>query len=455
LSNFITGKSLPRRTFLKGAGAALALPFLDAMTPAHAAPVKTSRGGAPLRMAVAYIPNGVVIEDWVPTADDAEYELPRLLKPLAEHREKLNILSGLNQHNAQALGDGGGDHARAAATFLTGVHPVKTAGADIRNGISMDQVASDHIGHRTRLASLELSCDRGRLAGNCDSGYSCAYSNSISWRTETTPNPPEHDPRAVFERLFGREDSTADPSASAKRRSRRGSILDYVSEDTQRLQRKLGAADRRKVDEYLYAVRKIEQQLEYADEHGETPMIDGMDAPEGVPESYADYVRLMFDLQVLAFQTDQTRIITFMLGQEGSNRTYKELGVSNGHHELTHHRGDESKIEEVRKINEYHVQLFAHFLDRLDSVEDGDGTLLDHSMITFGSGIGDGNRHNHDNLPIILAGGGAGTIKTGRHIAYADETPMNNLFLSMLDRMDVPTEFLGDSTGKLEHLSGI
>lgn len=455
MSNFITRKSLPRRTFLKGAGAALALPFLDAMTPALAAPAKASSGQAPLRMAVAYIPNGVVMEDWVPTADGGEYELPRSLKPLADHRQKMTVLSGLNQHNAQALGDGGGDHARAAATFLTGVHPVKTAGSDIRNGISMDQVASEHIGHRTRLASIELSCDRGRLAGNCDSGYSCAYSNSISWRTATTPNPPEHDPRAVFERLFGRADSKADPPTSALRRNRRGSILDYVREDTQRLQRKLGTADRRKVDEYLYAVRKIEQQIEYESEHGESVTIDGMDAPEGVPEEYADYVRLMFDLQVLAFQTDQTRIITFMLANEGSNRTYKELGVSNGHHELTHHRGDEAKIEDVRKINVYHVELFAHFLDRLDSVEDGDGTLLDHSMITFGSGIGDGNRHNHDNLPVILAGGGAGTIKTGRHVACAEKTPMNNLYLSMLDRMGVPTEFLGDSTGKLEHLSGI
>lgn len=454
MSNVVTRKSLPRRTFLKGVGAAVALPFLDAMTPAHAAPVSVSTGRAPLRMAVAYIPNGVVMEDWIPEAEGSDYKMPRLLKSLEPHRQKLLVLSGLNQQNARALGDGGGDHARAAATFLTGVHARKTAGADIKNGISMDQVASEHIGHRTRLSSLELSCDGGKLAGNCDSGYSCAYSNSISWRTETTPNPPENDPGAVFERLFGRADS-ADPAESANRRSRRGSILDYVLEDTHRLQGKLGAADRRKVDEYLYAVRKLEQQIEYANEHGDAAVVDGMKAPEGAPKDYADHVRLMFDLQALAFQTDQTRIITFMLANEGSNRTYKELGVSNGHHELTHHKGDEAKIEDIRKINEYHVQQFAYFLDKLDSIEDGDGTLLDHSMITFGSGIGDGNRHNHDNLPVILAGGGAGTIKTGRHVKSPEDTPMNNLYLSMLDRMGVPTEFLGDSTGKLDHLSGI
>ncbi len=455
MSNIISGKSLPRRTFLKGVGATIALPFLDAMTPASAAPASVSTGRAPIRMAVAYIPNGVVVEDWFPTEEGTDFAMPRLIKALEPHRKKLLVLSGLNQHNAKALGDGGGDHARAAATFLTGVHPRKTAGADIKNGISMDQVASEHVGHRTRLASLEMSCDRGRIAGNCDSGYSCAYSNSISWRSEATPNPPEHNPRAIFERLFGRADSESDPVASAERRARRGSILDYVLEDTQRLQQKLGASDKRKVDEYLYAVRKIEQQIEFANEHGDAALADGMEIPEGVPKEYAEYVRLMFDLQVLAFQTDQTRIITFMLGQEGSNRTYKELGVSNGHHELTHHQGDEDKIEGVRKINEYHVQQFAYFLDRLDSVEDGEGTLLDHSMITFGSGIGDGNRHNHDNLPIILAGGGAGTIKTGRHIAYPKETPMNNLYLSMLDRMGIPTEYLGDSTGKLEHLAGV
>ncbi|GJM27350.1 MAG: hypothetical protein DHS20C16_37650 [Phycisphaerae bacterium] len=455
MSNFITRKSLPRRTFLKGVGAAVALPFLDAMSPAMAAPARTATGRAPMRMAVAYIPNGVVIEDWIPTAEGIDYEIPRLLKGLESHRERVLVLSGLNQHNAQALGDGGGDHARAAATFLTGVHPRKTAGADIKNGISMDQVASEHLGHRTRLASLELSCNRGKLAGDCDSGYSCAYSNSISWRTETTPNPPEHNPRAVFERLFGRADSDTDPAVAAAKRARRGSILDYVLEDTHRLQRKLGEADRRKVDEYLYAVRNIEQQIEFANEHGDVTVADDIDIPEGVPKEYSEYVRLMFDLQVLAFQTDQTRIITFMLGNEGSNRTYKELGISNGHHELTHHLGDEAKIEDVRKINEYHVNQFAYFLDKLDSVEDGDGTLLDHSMITFGSGIGDGNRHNHDNLPIILAGGGGGTIKTGRHIAFPEKTPMNNLYLSMLDRMGIPTEFLGDSTGKLEQLSGI
>jgi hypothetical protein len=453
VSPIVTRKSLSRRTFLRGAGAALALPFLDAMTPAFGAPARTASGRAPLRVAIAYIPNGVHIEDWTPEADGKDYAFTRLLKPLEPQRERILVLSGLNQHNAQALGNGGGDHARASATFLTGVHPRKTAGADINNGISMDQVAAQAIGHRTRLASLELSCERGRLAGNCDSGYSCAYSNSISWRSETTPNPPEHNPREVFERLFGRggENSTSEERAARSRT--RGSIIDYVLEDTHRLQRRLGAADRRKVDEYLYAVRKVEQQIEFAEKHGDVET--GMEKPEGVPDDYAEYVRLMFDLQALAFQTDQTRIITFMLGKEGSGRKYKEIGVNDGHHQLTHHRGDEAMIEQVRKINEYHVQQFAYFVERLNAIEDGDGTLLDNSMIVFGSGICDGNRHNHNNLPIVVAGGGAGTIKTGRHIAYPDQTPMNNLYLSMLDRMGVHTEFLGDSTGKLEHLAGV
>lgn len=455
MSPIVTRKSLPRRTFLKGVGAAVALPFLDAMTPAFGAPARASKVAAPTRMAVAYIPNGVVIEDWIPAETGTDYAIPRLLKPLEAQREKVLVLSGLNQHNAQALGDGGGDHARAAATFLTGVHPRKTAGADIKNGISMDQVAAEHIGHHTRFSSLELTCERGRLAGNCDSGYSCAYSNSISWRSETTPNPPEHNPRAVFERLFGSIEANTDREAAAESRRNRGSLLDYVMEDTKRLQRKLGAADRRKVDEYLSAVRAIEKQIQFTIEHGEAALADGMEIPEGVPKDYAEYVRLMFDLQVLAFQTDQTRVITFMLGGEGSNRTYKELGVSEGHHGLTHHRGDEAKIEGIRKINEYHVQQFAYFLDRLDSVEDDEGTLLDNSMIVYGSGICDGNRHNHDDLPIILAGGGNGAIKTGRHIEFPKHTPMNNLYLSMLHRMGIPTETLGDSTGKLEHLAGV
>lgn len=455
MAKIVTGKALPRRTFLKGVGAAVALPFLDAMTPALASPARNASAAAPTRMAVAYIPNGVVIEDWIPAEEGTRFALPRLLKSIEAKREKILVLSGLNQHNAKALGDGGGDHARAAATFLTGVHPKKTAGADIQNGISMDQVAAGAIGHHTRFPSLELTCERGRLAGNCDSGYSCAYSNSISWRTETTPNPPEYNPRAVFERMFGSIEANSDREAAAENRKKRGSVLDYVMEDTKRLQRKLGASDRRKVDEYLTAVRSIEQQIQFTIEHGEAALADGMEIPDGVPKDYAEYVRLMFDLQVLAFQTDQTRVITFMLAGEGSNRTYKELGVSGGHHGLTHHRGDEEKIEDIRKINEYHIEQFAYFLDKLDRVQDGEGTLLDHSMIVYGSGICDGNRHNHNNLPILLAGGGRGTLKTGRHVVYPDETPMNNLYLSMLDRMGIPTETLGDSTGKLEHLAGV
>ncbi len=446
----ITGRHLPRRTVLRGLGATVALPFLDAMAPAFAAPARSE--SAPMRLAFAYVPNGVIMEDWTPSSEGAEFELKPILAPLAEFRRHMLILSGLTHNNGRALGDGPGDHARAAASYLTGVHPKKTAGADIRNGISVDQVAARSVGAQTRFASLELGCEDGRQAGNCDSGYACAYSNNISWRSETSPMPPEINPRLVFERLFG-ADAGSDPAERLQRRRLRKSILDFVAEDTQKLQRELGPTDRRKLDEYLYAVRDIEKRIEAA-ESDAARVEPAMARPLGVPVEYANHVRLMFDLLAVAFQADLTRVATFMLAREGSNRTYPEVGVNEAHHGLTHHRNDREKIRKISRINRFHIEQFAAFLGRLSSTADGNGTLLEHSIIVYGSGIADGNRHTHHDLPVLVAGGGS-ALKTGRHIRYPSETPMTNLYLSLLDRVGVQVEALGDSTGKLEGLSDL
>lgn len=449
---YLSGKHLSRRTFLRGVGAALALPALDAMIPAARA---SATPATPVRMGFVYLPNGVIMEQWTPQTSSGELVLSPTLSPLEPHRQQINVISGLAQMNGNALGDGGGDHARAAASFLTGVHPKKTAGADIRLGISVDQVAAEFVGAQTRLPSLELTLERGRLAGSCDSGYSCAYSNSISWRTDHTPNPPESQPRAVFDRLFGSYDPTLSAEQRATRRLYRRSMLDLVADDTRKLMGSLGTTDRRKLDEYLYAVRKLEQRIESAEEL-ETLHIAAFQIPgEERPSDFVEYARLMFDLQVLAFRTDQTRIVTFMMGTEGSDRRHTEIGVDGAHHELSHHLGDEKKIAQLLKINRHHVEQFAYFLEQLKSVDEYGGTLLDHSMILCGSGLSDGNQHEHDDLPLILAGGANGTIPTGRHLKYENDAPMNNLFLSMLDRMGAHAEQLGDSTGRLDQLTGL
>lgn len=445
----MTQKHLPRRTFLRGLGTSIALPLLDAMAPAFSA---APRAGStpPCRMALAYVPNGVIMEDWTPMADGPGFELKPILEPLAEYRQHMLLLSGLTHNNGRALGDGPGDHARAAASYLTGVHPRKTAGASIRNGVSVDQVAAQAVGGRTRFPSIELGCEDGRQAGNCDSGYACAYSNNISWRSETSPMPPEINPRLVFERLFG-ADAGQDPAERARRRRYRKSILDFVQDDTRQLKGELGPADRRKLDEYLYAVRDIEKRIQIAE--SDPSQIDPSIAkPAGVPVEYANHVRLMFDLMTVAFQADLTRIATFMFAREGSNRTYREIGVNEAHHGLTHHRNDQEKIRKISQINRFHMQQFAGFVGRLASVPDGDGTLLDHSLVVYGSGIADGNRHTHHDLPVLVLGG-RGAIKTGRHVRYPAETPMTNLYLSLLDRMGVDVEGLGDSTGKLQGLT--
>jgi hypothetical protein len=449
--NIGLGKHLSRRTLLRGLGTAVALPFLDAMTPAFAG---ASRAGAkpPCRLAFVYVPNGIVMKDWTPAMQGAGFELTRILEPMAAHRDRMLLLSGLTHHNGFALGDGPGDHARAAATYLTGVHPKKTDGANIQAGVSVDQVAANKIGAATRFASLELGCEDGRLVGNCDSGYSCAYTNSISWRTPSTPLPPEINPRAAFERLFGAEAET--PVARRTRERDEKSILDFVFEDTQRLNGKLGAPDRRKLDEYLSAVREIERRLELAAKENReaAPPID---KPEGIPADFGEYARLMYDLMTVAFQTDSTRISTFMIAREGSTRSYREIGVSDAHHPLTHHRNNPEWIEKIVRINRYHMEQFAYFVGRLKATPDGDGTLLDHTMLVYGSGLSDGNRHDHADLPVLLAGGGAGTLRTGRHVAYASETPMSNLHLALLDRLGVDTQQLGDSNGELKHLSDL
>jgi hypothetical protein len=439
--------NLSRRAVLRGLGCAVALPWLEAMGPMRAWAAEGDAGKpAPNRLAFLYVPNGINMEDWTPEKDGDQFELPHTLQPLADVREYLNVLTGLTADKARANGDGAGDHARALASFLTGVQARKTDGTDIRNGVSVDQVAASRVGDRTRLASLEIGCEAGAMAGNCDSGYSCVYSSTMSWRSATQPLPKETNPKLVFERLFGAGDANR-----AKRDAARKSILDFVREDAADLQGQLSRADQRKLDEYFSAVRDVELRIERAATLPEIKVDEAL-KPAGVPEKYEDHLRLMADLMVLAFQTDATRICTYVLANEGSNKPYPFINIREGHHELSHHGNDAKKKEKIRDINRFHVTQLAYLLNKLKSVPEGDGTLLDHCLIAYGSANSDGNRHNHDDLPVLLAGRGGGTVKTGRHIRYADETPLNNLWLSMLERVDVRVPFLGDSTGTLPNL---
>jgi hypothetical protein len=449
----MTRKHLSRRTVLRGIGTTiLGLPFLEAMTPAFASK-RDLAVASPLRLAFAYIPNGVTMEEWTPAVAGRSFDLPTILQPLASVREHVTVLSGLAQHNAKALGDGPGDHARAAAAFLTGVHPRKTDGANIQNGVSIDQVLARQWENKTRFASLELGTEPGGIVGNCDSGYSCAYTNSLAWHNETTPLPPEVNPRLVFERLFGASRNGETPAEARQRQKFQRSVLDNVQEDTKRLMRELGPTDRRKMDEYLYAVRDVEKRLERAAEH--PPVEVDMPKPSGIPALFSDHLSLMYDLITIAFQTDLTRVSTLMVGREGSGRTYREIGVPDAHHALSHHQKNQEKIDKITKINTFHVQLFAKFLEKMKSIPEGDGTLLDRTAIIYGSCIGDGNRHNHDNLPILLAGGKAAGLHGGQHLTFPENTPMTNLYLSILDKLGAPIEQFGDSTGRLQELAGI
>ena len=440
---------IPRRTFLRGLGTALALPALEAMMPSSrvlAAAAATAKR-IPKRLAFVYVPNGANMDDWTPSEVGSNFKLPYILEPLKDVQGDLQILSGLAHRKAAANGDGAGDHARASATFLTGAQAKKTAAVDIRAGVSVDQIAATKVGAQTRLSSLELSCDRSRLAGSCDSGYACAYQFNISWKSPTTPMPPEADPKLVFQRLFGsgnREEQIARDRYSK-------SILDFVLDDAKALRGNLGRTDQSKLDEYLTSVRELEERIERDVKFG--GIKTDMKTPEGVPGDFTEHQRLMYDLLVLAFQTDATRVSSFIVAHDGSNRPYPFIGVSDGHHDLSHHGNKQEKKQAIAKINRYHMENFAYFLNKLKGIKEGEGTLLDNCSIVYGSGISDGNRHNHNELPVILAGKGGSNHGVGRHVRYERDTPMTNLYLSLLDSMGVHAERLGDSTGRLGKLT--
>jgi len=438
-------KYISRRTLLKGTGAALALPVLDAMLPraAWAAPEMLVRN----RMAFIYVPNGAIMQSWIPEKIGSDFELPQTLSPLQSIKDDVLVLSGLAQNNARALGDGAGDHARDSSCFLTAQHPRKSD-SDIYVGTSIDQVAAKRHGHLTRLPSLELGLEAGRQAGSCDSGYGCIYSSNISWNSAATPMAKEIRPRAVFERMFG---DGEDPKTHARRNFFRQSILDFVSEDARRLNKSLGVTDRNKLDEYFTSVREVEQRI--ARSSIPVDQIPEFALPDEEPKTFAEQVRLMYDLMVLAFQTDTTRICTLMLANSGSNRTYREIGVAEAHHQISHHQNDEGKMASLQKIDQHMIEQFAYFLNRLKQIQEGQGTLLDHSMLLYGSALADPNRHAHHNLPIVLAGHGNGTLQPGRHLKYAKETPLANLYVSMLERMDVKLDRFGDSNGPLTDLA--
>ena len=443
----ISKKMLPRRTVLRGLGTALALPMLDAMVPAVSG--ISGRAAEPVRrLGWVYCPNGMAMDAWMPAAKES-LDLSTTLSPLAPYRDQTVVVSGLAQGQAEALGDGNGEHTRATATWLNGVHPRETEGADVRAGKTADQIAADQLGRTTPLGSLELAIDQDFLVGSCDNGYSCIYMNTIAWRDETTPLPMQNNPRVVFERLFGDGGSTADRQSEFKKDR---SILDAISSDLARLQREIGAGDQARVNQYLDAVRAIERRIQLS-EQKDTELPE-LERPVGIPESYREHVELMFDLTALAYQVDMTRVFTFMLGRELNGRAYPEIGIPDSHHGLSHHRYDPEKLAQLAKINTYHVSLFTHFLDELANTPDGDGSLLDHSLLMYGASLSDSNKHSHFDLPLLLVGGGAGQLKGGRHLQYPRDTPMTNLLVSQLDKAGVRLDDgLGDSTGRLVELA--
>ncbi len=465
-------KKIDRRTVLRGMGTALALPMFEAMTATSAAAslrgaVGGSTGSAsaaatteatatanlPQRTAFFYVPNGMHMPDWTPAKTGRDFDLTATLKPLEKFRSRLSVLSGLTLDGARAHGDGPGDHARSVASFLTGAHPKKTDGAGIFNGASIDQLLAEQVGKETKLASLEIGMEGSAPAGRCDSGYSCVYTSNISWRTATTPVAKEIDPAALFDRLFGSKNERESQQASAKRRLYRKSILDFVSSDARKLHQALGSDDRRKLDEYLYAVRDIEKRIGGVDKlDREEVDVPDYPRPEGVPRKYAEHMKLLYDVMALAFQTDSTRVLSFMYGNAGSNRSYRTIGVKDGHHDLSHHGNSKQKQAEISKINLYHMELFTYFLDRLEAIPEGEGNLLDNCTILYGSGIADGNRHAHHALPVLTIGDNGGKFETGRHIQFEKETPMTNLYLTMLRDAGANVDSFGDSTGVLRQL---
>jgi hypothetical protein len=438
-------KALPRRTFLRGAGTALALPLLDAMVPSLTALAETPASPAKLRrLGFVYMPMGCDVTRWTPPGGEKLAELSPTLEPLESMKKKVAIVSNLELRNAYP-----GTHATSNAAFLSAAKAKRTESTDYHLGTTVDQIAAQQIGRDTQLPSLELSMDLLSVVGQCDNGYACVYQNNLSWSSPTTPLPAEAHPRLVFENLFGEEGGTADRKASLKKRA---SLLDSVTDELARLQKSLGPKDRTRVSQYLEAVRDVERRIQQAEAAaGENPLPD-LDRPTGVPAAYADHARLMFDLQMLAMQGDITRVITFQLARETSNRSYPEIGISEGHHPLTHHGGDPDKIAKVAKINRFHVSLFAEFLEKLQATSEGNGSLLDHVLYLYGSGMGNPNVHDHVNLPIIVAGGAAGNMQGGRHLRYSEPTPLANLHLTMLDKVGVRIDSFADSNGKVDEL---
>ena len=450
----ITKKHLPRRTFLRGLGASVALPLLDSMVPALTAQELTS--ALPVkRLGIIYVPNGVFMDNWTPPEGGSDFSLPSTMEPLAPFQDQMLVLTGLSNKMGDAWpGEGAGDHARAAGAYLTGVHPKKTEGADLQAGLSMDHIIARQLGQHTQLTSLELSLESRENVGACDPGYACAYANTLCWSSATTPLPMENNPRVVFERLFGGNEST-DPEAWRARREEDSSILDAVGDKIAKLQGDLGHRDQLKLDEYLESIRNAERRIQMAEAQSERelPVIE---QPAGVPATFQEHAKIMFDLQLLAFQADLTRVITFMVGHETSQRAYPEIGVPDAHHPLSHHGGSAEKIEKLIRVNGYHAEMFAYYLDRMKNTPDSEGSLLDNSTILYGSGMSDGNGHNHHNLPTLIVGGGTGSIKGNRHLVYPreQETPITNLFLDLLEKFDIPLESFGDSTRNLNVLAG-
>jgi hypothetical protein len=440
-------KAIPRRTFLRGVGATLALPMLDAMTPAFAAAATR-----PTRMAFMQTPNGIfnLRNEWTPKTVGANWEMTRTLEPLAAFKDRMLVISGLDSQQAAGLtGEVGGDHPRACTAWLTGTHAKMTSGADLRAGISADQIAAREFGKHTQLASLEMGLESGEVVGACESAYGCAYYDTISWRNETTPLPMENRPRAIFERLFG--DAGTDPKVRLALRQEDRSILDAINDDVKKMRIKVGGSDRSKIDQYLEAVRDIERRMQLAEKQSQGDQEVPLGSPVGAPEVFSDYFKLMADLMVVSWQTDMTRVITFQMGHEMSGRAYPELGFGDAHHPCTHHQGDPEKQEKTTKINGLHTKMLSYYLSRLKETNDGDGSLLDHSMILYGAGLSDANLHLYTDLSLLLVAGGVGGIKGGQHVRYPLRTPMTNLLLTMLDKANVPhVEKLGDSTGRLD-----
>ena len=441
----VTKKHLSRRTFLHGVGATIALPYLDAMTPAFASAAKPVT-----RAAFVYTANGIIMKDWIPTETGNNFDLSKTLSPLRNFQDQTVVISGLDHKNGEALGDGPGDHARAGASWLTGAHPKKTRGADIRNGQSIDQAIAQQIGQTTPLPSLEIGLQDVRMVGGCDSGYSCAYSNTISWSSPTTPLPYETNPRRVFERLFG-DGETTDPKARAMQLKQNRSLLDFVLQDTQRLAPKLGASDRSKLSDYLDSVREVERRIQNVEQR-EAAELPALDRPEGIPPSFEDHLKIMSDLIAIAFQADLTRVVTFMFSREGGNRAYPSIGVPDAHHGLSHHQNDPVRMARLQSIDQYHVEMFSYLLGKLRDSADDTGSILENSVVLYGSSLSDSNAHLHNNLPTVIVGGASGKLKGGRHLRVPDGTPMTNMLLSIADGLDVPMEKFGDSSG---HLSDI